>query len=130
MSRRVVVGAAVIVGERVLAARRRAPAPLAGRWEFPGGKVEAHESEPAALIRECAEELGIAIEIETLIDRGPIDDARELAVYLARLVRGEPEPGADHDAVRWLAARELHEVAWLDADRPFVDAVALHLRSR
>ncbi|TLY89486.1 MAG: (deoxy)nucleoside triphosphate pyrophosphohydrolase, partial [Gammaproteobacteria bacterium] len=44
---------------RVLIAQRPAGKPLAGRWEFPGGKVAAGESEHGALARELREELGI-----------------------------------------------------------------------
>jgi len=46
---------------RVLIAQRPAGKPLAGRWEFPGGKVAAGESEHAALARELREELGIEV---------------------------------------------------------------------
>src|SRR5256885_13161805 len=46
---------------QVLIAQRPAGKPLAGRWEFPGGKVAAGESEHAALARELREELGIEI---------------------------------------------------------------------
>ena len=49
---------------KVLAARRRTPVALAGRWEFPGGKVDAGESPLAALHRELAEELGITIVVD------------------------------------------------------------------
>src|SRR3954469_7206480 len=51
-----VVAAALIRHGRVLAARRCRPAELADGWEFPGGKVEAGESEAAALVRELEEE--------------------------------------------------------------------------
>lgn len=44
---------------RVLLAQRPEGKSLAGLWEFPGGKVEPHESPEAALIRELKEELGI-----------------------------------------------------------------------
>src|SRR5699024_83230 len=49
---RIVVGAVITKGGRVLAARRTYPAGLAGYWEFPGGKVEADERPDAALKRE------------------------------------------------------------------------------
>src|SRR5204862_2378345 len=46
---------------RVLIAQRPAGRPMAGLWEFPGGKVEAHERPEESLIRELKEELGIVV---------------------------------------------------------------------
>lgn len=115
-----VVGAAVLDRGRVLATRRTAPPELAGRWEFPGGKVEPGEAPAAALVREVAEELGCTIEVDAwLPGRAPIGGRHELAVAAARLVAGEPQPH-EHDAVRWLAASELEDVDWLEPDRPFL----------
>ena len=57
-----VVGAAVVRDGRVLACRRTTPPEAAGRWEFPGGKVEPGESPDAALVRELHEELGVEAE--------------------------------------------------------------------
>ncbi|MFZ2502533.1 MAG: NUDIX domain-containing protein, partial [Nocardioides sp.] len=62
---RLVVGAAIIRSGRVLAARRVAPAEAAGRWEFPGGKVEPGESPAEAVCREVAEELGCQVRVES-----------------------------------------------------------------
>jgi mutator protein MutT len=53
-----VVGAAIARGETCLVARRGPSMSLAGKWEFPGGKVEVGESAPDALAREILEELG------------------------------------------------------------------------
>ena len=47
---------------RVLIARRPAGKPMAGLWEFPGGKVEAGERPEETLIRELKEELGIGVD--------------------------------------------------------------------
>jgi 8-oxo-dGTP diphosphatase len=46
---------------RVLIAQRPPGKPMAGLWEFPGGKVEAGERPEATLIRELREELGIVV---------------------------------------------------------------------
>jgi len=115
-----VVGAAILRDGCVLAARRTSPAAAAGRWEFPGGKVEPGETREAALVREVAEELACRVEVTGwLAGEVAISETHTLAVALANLVDGEPEP-AEHDLVRWLAAGELGDVDWLEADRPFL----------
>ncbi|WP_293772205.1 (deoxy)nucleoside triphosphate pyrophosphohydrolase [Sporichthya sp.] len=120
---RVVVGAAIVRDGYLLAARRNAPAALAGGWELPGGKVEPGESETEALIRECQEELGVVVVPgERVPGEWPLRDDLVLRVYLAELVEGEPAPLEDHDELRWLAGADLFEVAWLPADVPAVTA--------
>ena len=115
-----VVGAALVRDGRVLAARRTTPAAAAGRWEFPGGKVEDGESPETALVREVAEELGVAVTVRRwLAGTAPIGTAYELVVAVADLVTGEPQP-VEHDQVRWLGPDELDDVDWLDPDRPFL----------
>ena len=115
-----VVGAALVRGGRVLAARRTTPAAAAGRWEFPGGKVEDGETPEAALVREIAEELGVTVVVRRwLAGSAPIGTAYELVVAVADLVAGEPNP-VEHDQVRWLGPDELDDVDWLDPDRPFL----------
>jgi 8-oxo-dGTP diphosphatase len=62
--------------------------------------------------------------------RGPVDGAWQVLhgylmhVWLVRVTAGVPEPLVDHDELRWLPAGAWHDVPWLDADRPIVDAVA------
>lgn len=115
-----VVGAALLRDGRVLAARRTSPPATAGRWEFPGGKVDPGESPEQALVREIAEELGCTIEVTGwLAGTEPIGGAYELTVATARIVDGEPAPH-EHDLVRWLARDELDDVDWLEGDRPFL----------
>lgn len=121
---RVVVAAAVVRDGRLLAAERATPAELRGGWELPGGKVEAGEDEPTALVRECAEELGVRIEVAGRLGPDvPLRPGLLLRGYRAVLLAGEPCPGADHLAVRWLTPDELYEVAWLEPDLPLVAAV-------
>ena len=116
----VVVGAAVVREGRVLAARRTAPASAAGRWEFPGGKVEPGETDDESLVREVDEELGVRVRVTRwLAGSEPLGDRYLLRVAVASLEGGEPVP-TEHDEVRWLGADELESVDWLDGDRPFL----------
>ncbi|MGZ5399689.1 MAG: (deoxy)nucleoside triphosphate pyrophosphohydrolase [Nocardioides sp.] len=118
--RRTVVGAAILRHGTVLAARRTAPAETAGRWEFPGGKVEPGESPEAALVREIDEELGCRVAVTGwLAGVAPIGDHHELAVATCAIIRGEPDP-VEHDITRWLTSEQLDEVDWLEPDLPFL----------
>lgn len=120
---RVVVGAAIIAGDRLLAAQRAEPPEHAGRWEFPGGKVRAGEADQDALVRECREELGVSVKLgERVGGDWPVSATTVLRVWTARLVAGTPRPLV-HLALRWLSAAELYDVAWLTADLPVVAAV-------
>lgn len=118
-----VVGVALVHGDRVLAARRSYPVESAGGWEFPGGKVDPGETPEQALVREVAEELGCTIAVTGWLEpEVEIRPGLVLRVATAALVDGEPVPRAgEHDAVRWLGADRLDDVDWLPADRPFVD---------
>ncbi|WP_249423789.1 (deoxy)nucleoside triphosphate pyrophosphohydrolase [Nocardioides coralli] len=118
--RQLVVGAAILREDRLLAARRTAPREAAGRWELPGGKVEPGEDPADALVREIAEELGCAIEVTGwLAGTAPVGRGHELAVATARILSGDPDP-VEHDALRWLRPGQLDEVDWLEPDRPFL----------
>ncbi|NJP89796.1 (deoxy)nucleoside triphosphate pyrophosphohydrolase [Nonomuraea sp. FMUSA5-5] len=121
----VVVVAAVIVadGGRVLAAQRAQPAALAGGWEFPGGKVDPGESEAAALVRECREELGVEVSVGARVGGDwPLAEGYVMRVWLCTLASGEPE-AREHLALRWLGPGEYYDVEWLGADLPIMKTV-------
>ncbi|MEU3411687.1 (deoxy)nucleoside triphosphate pyrophosphohydrolase [Streptomyces sp. NPDC006658] len=123
----VVVGAALLDGGRLLAARRSAPAGLAGRWELPGGKVEPGERPEDALVRELREELGVDTEpVERVPGQWPLRTPYVLKVWTVRLRPGSPAPRPlqDHDELRWLTPDRLWEVDWLDQDVPAVREVS------
>lgn len=118
-----VVAAIIGDGELVLACRRRAGLHSAGKWEFPGGKVEPSESEQDALRRELYEELRVRV--------GPLShlctDVTEsggrtirLSCYRAALVGTRPESSTDHDALAWLTPSQLDQVDWAAPDLPAV----------
>jgi 8-oxo-dGTP diphosphatase len=125
-----VVGVALLDGSgRVLAAERAEPAHLAGMWEFPGGKVEDGETDLAALVRECAEELDVAVEPgERLGDDISLPNGTAvLRVWTGRITGGTPR-AVEHRSLRWLTEAELDDVPWLPADRPLVEELRQVLR--
>ncbi|MGW7046949.1 (deoxy)nucleoside triphosphate pyrophosphohydrolase [Streptomyces avermitilis] len=124
MTERIVVGAALLSGGRLLAARRSAPPELAGRWELPGGKVEPGETPEHALVRELREELGVTAEPDGRVPgEWPLKPGYVLQVWTARLLAGTPEPLEDHDELRWLTPGQIWDVDWLDQDVAAVKAV-------
>jgi 8-oxo-dGTP diphosphatase len=121
----IIVGAAILADGRLLACQRSEPPEVAGRWEFPGGKVEPGEDELEALVRECQEELGVVIRV---LDRVGEDVPLAhgwalLRVWLAEIESGEPQ-ALEHSALTWLGPDELDSVSWLPADAPIVAEVA------
>jgi len=121
VSVRIVVGGALLHGGRLLAARRTAPPELAGRWELPGGKVEAGERPEQALVRELREELGVTVRpVERVPGEWGLPSGHVLVVWRAELLRGTPRALQDHDALRWVTAVEASALDWLDPDRPAV----------
>lgn len=122
MPTQIVVAGAVIRRATVLVAQRLRPPELAGHWELPGGKVAPGETEPEALARELAEELGLEVGDVAVGERLGDDVALEgmiLRAYRVRLLDGEPL-ARDHRAVRWVSADELPGVDWVPADRGWV----------
>ena len=130
----ILVVAAVLVDDlaapsRILAARRRTPAALAGFWEFPGGKVEPAEDPVDALHRELAEELQITVELGSELENPaggtwPISAEHEMRLWFAKINAGVPTTTGSHDALRWLTAAQLRDVPWLPADTTIVDVLA------
>jgi 8-oxo-dGTP diphosphatase len=124
-----VVGAAVVEGGRVLMAQRSG-GPYDGCWEFPGGKVEAGESDLSALVREIQEELAVSVEPQAFLGEVVLDGVvggghpgtSTLRVWWARLAGGVPE-AREHAQLRWVDADELEELDLIAADRPLIPAV-------
>jgi 8-oxo-dGTP diphosphatase len=120
-----VVAAAILDGDNLLACRRIAPAQLAGLYELPGGKVERDEDPRIALVREIEEELGITIECESVpLGTWPLEPDGELLVYRASLTGVRPVKSVVHDDMVWLERSSwLTGVAWVEADHLVINSL-------
>lgn len=109
----------------VLVQQRPMGKPMAGLWEFPGGKVDAGELPEAALCRELHEELGITVDPSALTPAAfasePLGDRHLLLLlYILRDWAGMPEP-RHATALDWVAPAALHGLDMPPADLPLVD---------
>jgi 8-oxo-dGTP diphosphatase len=128
-SPRVIVAAIIVMNGRVLACERSAPPEVAGRWEFPGGKVEPGETDAEALARECREELGVRVRVDDRVGPDvPLAHGRAvLRVFAVTLLNGDVPQALEHSAMRWLGPDELDSVPWLPADKPIVAELPVRL---
>jgi 8-oxo-dGTP diphosphatase len=133
---RLVVALALVDGAgRVLMQQRPHAREHGGLWEFPGGKVEPGEGPVEALVREVAEELGIAIAAADLV---PVSFAASpvvvgvrpllLLLYACRRWEGEPapEPGA---ALVWARPEAIRALAMPPLDVPLAAALEAWLKN-
>jgi 8-oxo-dGTP diphosphatase len=116
--------ALVDVDGRVLVAQRPPGKPMAGLWEFPGGKLHAGETPERCLIRELKEELDVDTEASCL---APLTFASHgydgfhllMPLYVCRVWRGDPVP-REGQALRWVRPRELWALPMPPADLPLI----------
>jgi 8-oxo-dGTP diphosphatase len=118
------VVAAVIEREgRILIAQRKRTGYHPLKWEFPGGKVEAGESDEAALVRELGEELGIQARVEREIMRYEYQypDRPPILVIFYRVTQfaGEPQ-NLDFEQIAWVERARLGDYDFLEGDREFI----------
>lgn len=108
---------------KVLAAQRSQSMALPGKWEFPGGKVEAGEDPEACLIREIREEISIEIRILRGLQFSDysysLDKMIRLIPFFATWESGEICL-LEHQQVAWLGQEELFSMDWAEADVPIV----------
>lgn len=108
---------------RFYAFRRGGGMKMPGKWEFPGGKVEAGESAESALHRELLEELQIKIEILERLE-AVHHDYPEFTIYLipfrVQVVEGSIQL-IEHDALQIGTVIELKDLDWADADRKVIE---------
>jgi 8-oxo-dGTP diphosphatase len=121
MPGRIRVTAAVIEMEgKILLAQRGTGDRLAGKWEFPGGKIEDGETPEECLSREILEELGIVVQVEDFLCSGCFDydhASVEIFAYRCRWISGQLRKNA-HQALQWVLAEDFDGIDLAAADRP------------
>ena len=119
-----VVTAAVIEKDgKVLIAKRKKGWRFAGKWEFPGGKIEPGETPEECLRRELREELGIETEIGDFLCSSTYAYSHatvELLVYRAIHTAGEYTL-YDHQEIRWVPPEALRDYEFPEADEPIIE---------
>ncbi len=117
---------------RVLMHQRPLAKHHGGLWEFPGGKVENGESPEAALARELAEELGIAVDSRDLervaFATGPLergDGALVILLYSCRKWQGDPR-AIEGEAIAWLDPRACNALDLAPLDRVLLADLVAH----
>jgi len=117
-----VTAAVMLEQQRVLIAQRQAHGWMAGKWEFPGGKIEPGETPEACLQRELQEELDILAEVGALYHRHVHAFAHvtiELITYQAAMQTG-PIVLHAHQDYCWAAVSDLPTFDFCEADWPIV----------
>ena len=122
---RINVVAAIIEHNGMIFATQRGYGDFAGKWEFPGGKIEPGEAAEEALVREIHEELETTIEVDSLLATVDYDyDTFHLHMqcFLSHIKSGHLHL-TEHSAARWLDASTIDDVDWLPADMQVIEAI-------
>ena len=130
MPRLLLVAACALIDadKRVLITQRPEGKPMAGLWEFPGGKVEEGETPEDAVIRELLEELAISVTQPCL---APLTFASHdypdfhilMPLFVCRRWEGVPVP-REAQRLRWVRASRLRDFSMPAADEPLISHLA------
>jgi 8-oxo-dGTP diphosphatase len=109
---------------RVLITQRPQGKPMAGLWEFPGGKVEPAETPEETVIRELREEIGVETKVACL---APLTFASHnyeefhllMPLFVCRRFEGIPQP-KEVQAVKWVRPNRLRDYPMPPADEPLI----------
>lgn len=120
-----VVAAAILDRKKnILMAQRPEGKPMAGKWEFPGGKLEQGEIPEYALMRELNEELGIETRPCCMLPVGFTSHNYPefhlmMPLYAIRVWKGDPTP-REGQMLKWVSLSDLYALDLVEADKPLI----------
>lgn len=120
-----VVAAFVWRKDKFLICQRPADKARGLMWEFVGGKVEQGETKKQALVRECAEELGVTVQpldIYIVTKHSYPDITVRLTLFNATIVEGFPQ-ALEHNDIRWITVNEIDNYQFCPADQPILEQI-------
>lgn len=118
-----VVAALIEQEGKLLIAQRGGNDSFAGKWEFPGGKVQEGESDAQALIREIREELAVEVRVGAMEFENEHDYpgfSVHLLFYRCEIAAGTIADSKDHQRLEWVSRHELERFDFLAADLPLL----------
>ncbi len=129
----VVAAALINNNDEILMSCRPIGKPMAGMWEFPGGKIEPYESPETALSRELFEEIGISVDPENM---HPVQFASHsyadfhllMPLFLIRKWIGEPFP-KENQKLKWESVHTMKACDMPPPDGPLLESVKNFLRT-
>ncbi len=128
----VVAAALIDTNRNILVQKRPEGKPMAGLWEFPGGKVEDGEPPELALARELEEELGLIVDPAHLHPAAfasePLGDQQLLLLLYRCETWGGAIDNPEADDIKWLPVESLADLPMPPADGPLVEQLALLMR--
>ena len=123
-----VAAALIFKNDRFLACHRTKKKAHGDKWEFVGGKIEKGETPQEALIRECREELDIAVRPLSVFAQTTYEypDIRlHFTVFLTEITQGEPKL-LEHDQLAWVRVCDIPSYDFSDADQEIIQKILQH----
>ncbi|PJD91499.1 MAG: 8-oxo-dGTP diphosphatase MutT [Legionella sp.] len=119
--------------QQILITKRAAHIPHGGFWEFPGGKLESHETPEAALLREIKEEVGLDViqyDFLSQIDEPREKDTLSLFVFLIHQFHGEAKRLESQADLMWVKPHELRQFQFPATNQSILTWIDEHFSSK